>query len=270
MKKFLKILEISAWVLFAAGLFTLLGFTTAEHNRLRCTRYSINIDYGSADVLVTKEDVYGIIKRTGNLLKGEKYGSVDAERIEKVLRKQPYIAKADVYVTLDGEAIIDVVQRQPVLRIFNKSNESFYLDGTGHLLPLNPNFSARVIVASGYIPETYVHNINYTADTVKLNDSLQFNSVMNNLYRLSLYIQKDKFLKALIDQIYVDPAGEFELIPRIGNQVILFGNAEDMDDKFEKLMVFYRKGLSKTGWNKYKIINIKYKNQVVATKSENQ
>ena len=81
-----------------------------------------------------------------------------------------------------------------------------------------------------------------------------------------MFITHDKFLKAQIDQVYVTEGGEFELIPRIGNHVILLGKAVDLDDKFRKLYAFYKLGLNKIGWNKYNIINIKYKNQVVCSK----
>jgi cell division protein FtsQ len=81
-----------------------------------------------------------------------------------------------------------------------------------------------------------------------------------------MYITHDKFLKAQIAQIYVNEQNEFELVPRIGNHIILLGTAEDLDDKFRRLVAFYRYGLNKIGWNKYNVINIKYKNQVVCSK----
>jgi cell division protein FtsQ len=152
------------------------------------------------------------------------------------------------------------------MRIFNQTGESYYLDGTGHLLPLNPDFSARVLVANGYIPETYSKSINYLQDTVIEKDSAMYRSVMVNLYKLGIFIMKSDFLKALIGEVYVDKGGEFELIPRIGNQVILIGDAGNLEDKFERLIVFYKKGLSVTGWEKYNVINIQFKNQVICSK----
>jgi cell division protein FtsQ len=266
MKKFLKILEIAAWVLMTAGLFLLLGFTSIQHNDETCKKYIIRIDYGKADILVTQGDIYSIIKSTGNLLKGQSLGSIDFERIEREIKRQSYVGSAQAYMTLDGVVEIDVVQRQPILRIFNKTGESFYLDGLGNLMPLNPAFSARVLVATGSIDERFSKKTCYLTDSIKKKDSLEYRSVINNLYKLSTFITKDKFLKAQIEQIYVDPNGEFELIPRVGSHIILMGKADDMEDKFERLFVFYRMGLSKTGWSRYNIINIKFKNQVVCSK----
>ena len=266
MKKFLKILEIAAWVLMTGGLFTLLGFTTTEHNSDVCKKYIIRIDYGKADVLVTEGDIFTVVKSTGNILKRQHLGSIDFERIEHEIKRQSYVANAQAYMTLDGIVEIDVVQRQPILRIFNEKGESFYLDGLGNLMPLNPTFSARVLVASGSIQEPFSKKVCYLTDSVRKKDSMEYHSVMNNLYKLSAYITKDKFLKAQIEQIFVDPNGEFELIPRVGAHTILMGGADNLEDKFERLFVFYRMGLSKTGWSRYNIINIKFKNQVVCSK----
>jgi cell division protein FtsQ len=266
MKKFLKILEIAAWVLMTGGLVVVLGFTTSEHNSNICRKYIIRIDYGKADVLVTEPDIYALVKSTGNLLAGQQLGTIDFERIEREIKHQPYVGNAQAYMTLDGVVEIDVVQRQPILRIFNVKGESFYLDGLGNLLPLNPAFSARVLVATGYIYEPFSKKACYLKDSVHRSDSMFYSSVMNNLYKLSAFITKDKFLKAQIEQIYVEPDGEFELIPRIGANIILMGRADNLEDKFERLLVFYRSGLSRTGWRRYNVINIKFKNQVVCSK----
>ncbi len=266
MKNFLKILEIAAWVLMTGGLFALLGFTTIEHNNEVCKKYIIRVDYGKADVLVTEGDIYTVVKATGNLLKGQYLGSIDFERIEREIKRQSYVADAEAYMTLDGVVEIDIVQRQPILRIFNEKGESFYLDGLGNLMPLNPAFSARVLVATGSILEPFSKKACYLTDSVRKKDSTEYHSVMNNLYKLSAFITKDKFLKAQIEQIYVDPNGEFELIPRVGTHIILMGRADNLEEKFERLFVFYRMGLSKTGWSRYNIINIKFKNQVVCSK----
>lgn len=266
MKKLIKVLMILFWSLFGAGLLTLTGFTNAEYNNLKCKDYNIRIDYGKADILITRDDVYKLVKQSGHVLKGQSFGSINFEKIERELRRDSYISGVQAYMTMDGIVHLDIVQRQPVLRIFNDKGESYYLDGLGRLLPLNPAFSARVLVANGNIPEPYLRTINYLADSVRKKDSVQYGSVMNNLYKLSTFIVKDRFLRAQIEQIYVDANREFTLIPRVGNHLILFGDAENIAQKFEKLLVFYRMGLNRTGWNKYSVINLKFSNQVVCSK----
>ncbi|MBL0100570.1 MAG: hypothetical protein IPP49_11445 [Saprospiraceae bacterium] len=38
-----------------------------------------------------------------------------------------------------------------------------------------------------------------------------------------------------------------------------------MEAKFNKLKIFYRDGLPKLGWSRYKTLNLKYANQVTGT-----
>ena len=52
----------------------------------------------------------------------------------------------------------------------------------------------------------------------------------------------------------------------MGSHKIILGSAHDLEKKFEKLKVFYRKGLEKVGWDRYQTINLKFENQVVCTK----
>jgi cell division protein FtsQ len=49
---------------------------------------------------------------------------------------------------------------------------------------------------------------------------------------------------------------------------VVFGSIENYEEKFRNLEAFYKKGLPVSGWNLYKEINLKYKNQIVCTKSE--
>ncbi len=266
MKKFLKILLIVVWILLVAGAGVMVGFAEVEHYKQPCKQVVVNIDYGAADVLITKKDIDSLILKTAGIVKGKPLGYINTASIEGVIRKQPYIAKVKVYESNEGSLFVQIRQREPLLRIINQKYESFYLDESGALLPLNPNFSARVLVATGVINDSYIQNPTYRVNILALSDSIFYDSLMTNLYKLTMYITHDKFLKAQIDQIYVNNAGEFELIPRVGNHLILLGSADDLDNKFRKLFAFYTLGLNKIGWNKYNVINIKYKNQVVCSK----
>ena len=266
MKKFLKILTIVVWILLVAGAGVLVGFVEAEHYSRACKGVEIRINYGASDVLITKKDVDSILMKTVGILKGKPLGYINTGTIEKAIRKQAYVAKVSVFENNEGILFVEIRQREPLLRIINRKYESFYLDESGTLLPVNSNFSARVLVANGIIDDSYIKKPNYRVNILSLSDSVFYDSLLTNLYKLTMYITHDKFLKAQIAQIYVNEQNEFELIPRIGNHVIMLGKAEDLDDKFRRLYAFYRFGLNKIGWNRYNVINIKYKNQVVCSK----
>jgi cell division protein FtsQ len=128
----------------------------------------------------------------------------------------------------------------------------------GNLAFESPGYPANVPIATGAIKTKYSDTLNVLQPDAP--------KVLTDLFRLSEFIFNEPFLKAQIEQIYVDPDREFELIPRVGRHIIVFGGTDRMEDKFDKLMLFYHEGLNKTGWEKYRVINLKFENQVVCTK----
>jgi hypothetical protein len=70
---------------------------------------------------------------------------------------------------------------------------------------------------------------------------------------------------AIIDQVNINNDMKFELIPKIGDQLVTFGDVSDMQTKFEKLKLFYKKVIPVYGWSRYNRINLEYKGQMVAT-----
>lgn len=264
-KKILKILKITLWVVLFAGAGVLLGFANYEQDGTLCRNVYINMDYGQSDMLITREDVDSILRETNGFVKGKPLYRINTEKIESPVRKQPYVEDARVYLSDDGNLFIDVVQRQPVLRIITRNFQSFYIDGKGEILPLKPNYPARVLVATGAISDSIFKDRPKTFDSLMADSSC--NPVnLSSLFRLAIFIANDPFFKSQIEQIYVMDDGEIELIPRVGKHVILLGCANDLQDKFHKLYVFYKLGLNQIGWNKYNVINIKFKNQVVCSK----
>jgi len=80
-------------------------------------------------------------------------------------------------------------------------------------------------------------------------------------------VEKDDFWSAEVVQIIARTAAsgalEIELIPRSGRHIIRFGRLERMEEKLDKLLRFYRKGLSHIGWERCRVIDIRYTDQVV-------
>ena len=80
-------------------------------------------------------------------------------------------------------------------------------------------------------------------------------------------VEDDDFWRSEVVQIVArsTPSGalEVELVPRSGDHRILFGRIEQVDLKLEKLLRFYRSGLTSIGWDVYRIIDIRYKDQIV-------
>ena len=165
--------------------------------------------------------------------------------MEKSIEQHSLIKSAEVFILTNGELTVMVMQKDPLVRVQNVQGKSYYLDIEGKPFPLSRNYTQRLMVANGNI-----------IDSV---DVAIVSKVAN-------YINQNEFWKAQIMQLHINENKEVELIPRVGNHIILLGSEEGMEAKFEKLMLFYQKGVQQIGWNQYSIINLKYKNQLVCVK----
>ena len=84
--------------------------------------------------------------------------------------------------------------------------------------------------------------------------------------KLGMFIQKDSFWRAQIAQVDITPEKNFEMIPVVGNHIIVLGDGNDYEKKFHRLFVFYKEVLSKTGFDRYSRINIAFDGQVIGTR----
>lgn len=249
------------------GLFVTLGFVSSEQKAVPCKGIDIAMDPASEHYFIDESDIRTILFDKGDSLVGHPLSTLNIAQMEKVIRNNPFVENAEVYETIDGEIKIEVTQRTPLMRVFNTRNESFYIDENGTFMPTSEKYSANVMVVNGHI------NAPFTIRTLNLSDegkedSTYSRNILDDVFQMARFIEKDDLLKSLIVQVYVNEEGEIELTPRVGNHQIVFGDISDMNEKFRKLVVLYQKGLSKTGWGQYKTIDLKYKNQVVCTKRD--
>jgi cell division protein FtsQ len=240
-----KILITVLWIIAIAGLTSSWAFVSKSERNIVAKTLTISIHNNDENLFLSEKDITQFfIERKDSILLNQ-YKNINIPELEKSLNSHPAIENAEVAANINGEIKIDITQRTPVLRVINRDGESYYIDSQTKLMPLNQNYSARVIVASGFKEV----------------------SLLDDVYDVANFINRDSVLVNLIHQIYVNEEKEIELFPAIGDQKIVFGNATDVAEKFNKLKLFYTEGLNKSdSWTKYSNINLKYKNLVVCTK----
>jgi len=256
-KRIWKYLLISlAWTICLGGLIVLMGFIEVKKSAVVCTIIKVYIP--GNQYFIDREEVDHILRLNGHKLIGSKIENINIQQLENKLKANPFIEYAKVYADMDGTVNVEISQRQPILRLINRFDQDFYVDQHGLKIPLSANFTAKVLAANGYIDELFANRV----DTLHT-------EMAKALFKTADYIRKDSLWDAQIAQIYVNQEHEIELIPRVGNNRILLGDADSLNTKFHNLLIFYKKALPKTGWDAYKIINVKYANQVIGVKNEN-
>ena len=250
-----KILFATLWLVVGIGTTVLLVAGVKKRDAAKCKEVVIKIS-GIENIdgpkFVDEEDILNTIEKisVGNP-KGKTIGSFNLKEIEEELEKSKWVKNAELFFDNNNVLKVNLQEREPVARIFTTGNTSFYIDTALMMLPLSDKFSAKLPVFTGFPSDKIVLSV---ADS----------SLLNEVKVISIAIQKNPFRMAMIDQVDITPQRSFEMIPKIGNQIIMFGNAIDAAEKFDKLELFYKDVMVKTGWNKYSVIDVQYKNQIVA------
>lgn len=177
--------------------------------------------------------------------------AINLGKLERELLRYSFVKEAQASWDIRGNLVIDILQDEPVARVLATSGKGAYISREKNLLPLSNEFSARVMLITGagadsLLSETFLHSWK----------GEQISDLID-------YINNDKFLSTQITQMEISKWMGVTLYPQVGKHKIDFGKAEDFDTKFEKLDIFYKKIVPKTGWKKYRKVSLQYKDQIV-------
>jgi len=242
------------WVITLGGLVALMSFIEIKKAEVVCSDVKIYIP--GSQYFIDKKEVEKILQISSFTMIGRRIDNINLHQLENRLKANPFIEYVKVYADMDGIIMIEIVQRQPILRVMNQFDQDYYIDKNGLKIPLSANFTAKVVAANGFIEEPFGGKVD-TLHTLLAKD----------LFKTASFIRQDSLWDAQIAQIYVNTSHEIELIPRVGNQRILLGNADSIEVKFHNLLAFYKQALPQVGWDAYKLINIKYANQIIGVKN---
>lgn len=262
-----KIAVISAWCLSFLALVVSLSFVSKSTKNIVVNNIAVVLHNVDENQFITEAEVKKYLNDRNDRILSERYRSINTAEIENALNAHSAIENAEVSEDLHGEIKLEIVQRTPVLRIINKNGESYYIDSQYKLMPLNENYSANVLIASGELMEPFDRREQFRVDQIARNKLFSEVSLLDDVVLVAKKITADSLLAKMIHQIYVNKDRELELFPIIGGHRIVLGQCENVGEKLNKLKLFYKEGLNKSdGWTKYSTINLKYKNLVVCTK----
>jgi cell division protein FtsQ len=251
--KFFLWISRAGWLALVVATFILLVAAMRARNNQVCRSVRISLEHGTLVPGVEKADILSLLQGAHLNPRGKYLRTVDALSIQRTVESDPWISHAQVYVDNANVLHIRAILRDPVVRIFTKSGNSYYLDSAANILPLPAHFRPTLPVFTNF-PSGF-----RKSDPA---DSLLGSGVIS----LGRYLETDSFWNAQAQQINMLNDNDFELIPRVGNQVIILGDGTDLPAKFNKLLAFYHQVQNVQGWEKYDTINLSYKNEIVAVR----
>lgn len=227
-------------------------FVAASNNKKEgsCKGIVIDIDKKNTKVYV---DTAGIRKQLLTSKKwnpiGKSLRQLNIPFLEKMIDSQAWVMQTEVYLGNHDLLYLKIKQRIPVARVFTTDGKSFYLDTAGTQIPAAGKFSIKLPVFTGFSKD---HK-----------DS----TLLMQMKKMGQFIKKDPFWMAQTEQIIIDAENGFEITPRVGSALIIFGRGESVAKKFEKLMTFYKEGLNNVGWGYYDTLDVRFDGQVVASRN---
>lgn len=219
------------------------GKSTSASQRKVCSNIQISITDYENKMLISKEEVATLLKEKNLSPIGEKLSRIRSKSIEDEIEKHPMVRRAECYKTPEGTVFISIVQRTPILRVIG--DENYYVDDLRKTMPISKNHTAYVPVFSGRV-------------TKKM--------ATGPIFDFAQFLNKDEFWGNQIDQVNINPEMKVELVPRVGDHIIMLGSFDRFEQKLEKLRKFYLYGLNEIGWNSYSKIDLQFRDQVVCTR----
>lgn len=261
-------IKATLWSVFGIGIVFLLVSVRSTLQSMEVPEPEIHITVDGENAFLTEKELLGRLRRQNLLFAEQRFDQLQLQKIEDAIRAMHEVKKVRVYDQIGPYWNIDLELRKPIARVFNNLGQNYYLDADGTIMETSIAHHARVVAITGNIPDPI--NSPSVNDIIN-NDTLKSIHLLDEMYRISNYVCTDPVMQSLIGQIHRERNGDFVLIPIVGDQRIIFGSAntsEEVEQKFEKLKIFYKEAIPYEGWNKYSEISLKYREQIVCKKKE--
>jgi cell division protein FtsQ len=242
MKKILYILL--ATLLFAYLCASIYYLTNREEAPAICENVEVVVADSMEKQFLGGKDIVAYLTKANLYPLHKNRDEINTYLINEALLKNEIVESSEVVRSVSGKITITITQKMPILRIFSSAG-NYFVDQKGQTMPALLGQPILVPIASGNIEKSFA---------------------VSELYKFALFLQDDAFWNDQITQIFVRSTNDVEIVPRVGNHRILMGSLDDFELKLKRLRLFYDQVIPKMGWDKYSVINLKFKNQIVCTK----
>ena len=240
-----RVLKIIFILLLPACLIAAYIFAQYKYAEEVCNNIKVVLLNPKEQQYLSEGDILKMVSDNKLSIMGIGLKEIDLNKIEKTIQKNPIVKNNECYLTTSGNVVIEVEQRIPELRVITNT-ESYYIDRDRKKMPLSEKIVIYLPVATGDIKEEFAQN---------------------NLYDFVQFLKNNKKWENQIEEIIVTENENIELIPRIGKQLILFGKMSNFEEKFNAIDLLYTQVFSKTGWNYYNKIDLRYEGKIICTKN---
>ena len=253
MKQWQKIAIRIIWSIGAAGLIMLFVVSWKAKSAKQLTDIQVELVGESAQALFMDEIAIRAILNDQGIQVGLAIEKINLTQLEQFIEKTEWIKNAEFFINNQLVLEVKIEQRIPIARVFTASGTSFYIDNEGTRLPLKQLTVLNLPVFTGF-----------PTDQPKL--SKPDSALLKDVLFFAKTIQKDSFFMAQVAQVNIEPNGTFEMVPTLGDHLVLLGTVDQLEDKLNRLFTFYKNVWVPSGINAYQYIDCRFNHQIVALK----
>ena len=231
---FVGFVMLSSFVVF------LFGFTHQRNKARYLSKIVISFE-DKTPPFITLNSVNKMLIQSFDTVTSIPKEALDLRKVEQRLLENKMIHRAEVFITVDGILGANIKQRNPIARVVEK--QDYYLDTEGEKMPLSKVYTARVPIVTGAV----------TKYAKQITDLL-------------LQINQDQMIKSSVVALDVLQDGTLEMRIRKQDFTVLFGTTKNAALKFQNYKAFYQKIKQDSMLTRYKTVDLRFGNQVVATK----
>ena len=223
------------------GLVVVLTFVVPKNGDRKCENIHLIVSDYEHFKFISDKDVSFQLQNSGVYPVGKQHSKIDLTEMEESLLKLNMVKSVKCYFANNGDVNVSVTQRVPVFRV-KEEGRDYYIDNERKRMPTSIKFSAYVPIVTG--------NVN-------------FDFAVSELYDFVVYLQSESRWRSAFTQIYVYPDNKVELVPRVGDFIIKMGSLDRYEAKLKKLDKFLKVLPKYHSWDKYSVINLEFRDQVV-------
>lgn len=242
-----RLLPIIASVLLTIYLVIALSMTYRSSGAQPCAGMQIVVRDSIARGFVTSAELARELGDLPDRVKKMRLRDINTDSIEQLLTDIDKIERSCVTVLTDGRILITVDPMEPVARVFDADGSSYYINRAGKRIGATARYHLDVPVVMG----------NFGKDTT---------FTPRNVIPLIDWLDQHPVWNKLVTAIKVDSPRDILIVPIVRGHLVNLGSLDNLDSKFSRLGVMYRKVLPARGWETYDTISLKWGGQAVATR----
>jgi len=248
MATFDSIIKVTVTTCSLLGLIFSMVYIEKKYDTLLCQQIEIDIQEHFAQSFTTKATLMHLINQSCNRLIGTSLQEIDLYALHHTLKALPFVKNILIFKTWQGNLNFFLETKYFIARSIRRQDGDFYIDKDGACVAMQGLPIFPFILVDG------LDNL-----TGQLDNKIHH----KELLRMLNYIHADPFFSYQIATLQVLENHKIILGTQEGKQRIEFGKIEKIEEKFEKLRLFYNQVVPYKGRERYTRINIEFENQLI-------